>query len=115
MASRRLEEIIKSELHEELAAVTDGFGEFLIGKDQKYGDAYGKAARSMKAIWPEGLPKDRMDDGCYMYHILLKLARVATDHKEENEDPWMDVAGTAFHAQAKRNIKRRVRKAGRRR
>lgn len=106
---RRLEEIVKKELHTEIATITDGFGEFLIGKDNKYGDAYGKATACMEVMFPEGVPVDRMGDANYMFHILIKLARVSTDHKEENEDPWKDVAGTAFHAQAKRNIKRRTR------
>ena len=100
--------ILKAQLHDEIKSLTFEYGDFLIGKDKKYGDAYSKMAACMKIMFPEGLPVDRMDDAAYMYQIFQKLGRIATDSKEEDEDPWKDIAGTAFHAQAKRNINRRI-------
>lgn len=73
-------------------------GTLVATKQAAYGDSFGKSGEVMRALYPKGIPPEKLDDALTVVRIVDKLFRVATDRDALGESPWRDVAGYALLA-----------------
>lgn len=96
----------KNKFHQEILRLCGEMGPFLVGKNEKYGDATRRISRMLEIVFPKGIPVHRIEDVYFIIMVFNKICRVAEDHKQEDEDPWLDTAGYAILAHAKRRLER---------
>ena len=92
--------------HDKILAISAELGPFLVSKNEAYGDATRRIVTVLEAFYPAGIPRDQIENAYYMIQILNKLSRVAQNNDPFGEDPWLDSAGYAVLAHAKRELKR---------
>lgn len=93
--------------HQELLTVTGELGPFLVEKNSAYGDATRRIVTVLEAFYPLGIPNGQIQNAYYMIQILNKLSRIAENNDPLGEDPWLDCAGYAVLAHAKRQLERK--------
>ena len=55
----------------------------------------------IRALYPDGIPSDKLDDALAVIRVVDKLFRIATDRDAMGESPWRDIAGYALLAVAR--------------
>lgn len=73
-------------------------GRIVTAKQAAYGDSFGKSGAVMRALYPEGIPPEQLDDALTVIRIVDKLFRVATNRDALGESPWKDIMGYALLA-----------------
>lgn len=73
-------------------------GELVERKQQAYGDSFGRSGAVMLALYPEGIPPEKLDDALTVVRVVDKFFRIATDRDALGESPWRDIAGYALLA-----------------
>lgn len=73
-------------------------GQLVDKKQAAYGDSFGKSGQVMRALYPNGIPPEKLDDALVVVRVLDKLFRIATDRDALGETPWRDIAGYALLA-----------------
>lgn len=68
-------------------------GKLVTEKQAAYGDAFGKAGRILRELYPTGIPLDKLDDALTITRVVDKLFRIATDKDALGESPWRDIVG----------------------
>lgn len=68
-------------------------GELVEEKNAAYGDAGLVVAQCMKALYPNGIPTDKIDNALYTVRVLDKLCRIANRKDAFGENPWKDIGG----------------------
>jgi hypothetical protein len=71
-------------------------GRLVEQKQAAYGDSFGRAGAVMRALYPAGIPPEKLDDALTVVRVVDKLFRIATDRDALGESPWRDVAGYAL-------------------
>lgn len=92
--------------HAQILAITGDLGPFLVKKNSAYGDATRRIVTVLEAFYPAGIPHDQIQNAYYMIQILNKLSRIAENNDPLGEDPWLDCAGYAVLAHAKRELEK---------
>lgn len=67
-------------------------------KQKAYGDSFGKSGDVMRALYPNGISVEHMDDALTIVRIVDKLFRIATKKDALGESPYRDIAGYAILA-----------------
>lgn len=73
-------------------------GELVEAKQAAYGDSFGRSGAVMRALYPAGIPPEKLDDALAVVRVLDKLFRIATARDALGESPWRDIAGYALLA-----------------
>lgn len=73
-------------------------GRLVETKQAAYGDSFGRSGAVMRALYPDGVPLEKLDDALTVVRVLDKLFRIATDRDALGESPWRDIAGYALLA-----------------
>ncbi len=73
-------------------------GKVVEQKQAAYGDSFGKSGAVMLALYPQGIPPEKLPDALTVVRVIDKLFRIATDRDALGESPWQDVAGYALLA-----------------
>lgn len=68
-------------------------GKLVNEKQTAYGDSFGRSGAVMKALYPNGISVDQMEDALAVIRIIDKLFRIATDKSALGESPYRDIAG----------------------
>jgi hypothetical protein len=68
-------------------------GELVEEKNAAYGDAGLIVANCMKALYPNGIPFDKIPDALYTVRVLYKLCWIANRKDAFGENPWQDIGG----------------------
>ncbi len=74
----------------------------MLGEKRKaYGDNLSNAGKFLKILYPDGIPSDAYSEVLVMVRVLDKMVRLANKHRdntgwEDQENPWIDVAGYAI-------------------
>lgn len=76
-------------------------GAMVTGKQEAYGDSFGRSGPIMKILYPDGISPDKLDDALVVVRILDKLSRIATHRDAFGEDPFRDIAGYGILATAR--------------
>ena len=71
-------------------------------KQAAYGDAFGRSGAIMVVLYPDGIPREKLDDALTVVRVIDKLFRIATDRDALGENPWRDVVGYGLLAVARR-------------
>jgi len=87
-------------------------GQLVDRKQQAYGDSVGKTGPIMRILYPDGIPREAVDDALLMVRVLDKLNRMASNPSGDlmDESPWKDVAGYGLLGQAQHNTRKCVNK-----
>ncbi|MCP3065803.1 hypothetical protein LXT21_44255 [Myxococcus sp. K38C18041901] len=91
------------------AALGAAVGHLVAEKQRAYGDAFGKAGQVLALLYPDGIPRTKLDDALSVVRVVDKLFRVATDRDALGESPWRDIAGYALLASERVERQRRRR------
>lgn len=75
-------------------------------KQAAYGDSFGKSGAVLRALYPDGIPPEKLDDALTIVRVVDKLFRIATDRDALGESPWRDIAGYALLATNRVEAKR---------
>jgi len=75
------------------AEIGEEIGKLVQEKQEAYGDAHGKAAKVIEALYPDGIPVSAYTKALTIIRICDKLFRVATDNDPMGESPFRDIAG----------------------
>jgi hypothetical protein len=86
MEERSLEEIAR-----EVALLVED-------KQRQYGNSFGKSARILEVLYPEGVKVEDYQNLLTLTRILDKLFRIATNNGNDKEDPWRDICGYSLLA-----------------
>jgi hypothetical protein len=62
-------------------------------KQAAYGDSFGRAGAVLRALYPDGVKPDQLDDMLAIVRIVDKLFRLATAPDALGESPGRDIAG----------------------
>lgn len=73
-------------------------GELVERKQAAYGDSFGKSGDVMRALYPNGIKNDQMDDALTIVRIVDNIFRIATKKDALGESPYRDIAGYALLA-----------------
>lgn len=73
-------------------------GRLVDAKAAAYGDSVRKVAAIMRALYPDGIPPEKLDDALLLVRIADKISRIATDRDALGEDPFADICGYALRA-----------------
>jgi hypothetical protein len=73
-------------------------GRLVAEKQAAYGDSFGKSGAVLRALYPNGISAEQLDDALTITRVIDKLFRIATDKDALGESPWRDVAGYALLA-----------------
>lgn len=65
-------------------------------KNAAYGDSFRKSGDIVRALYPQGIKPEQMDDALVMVRVIDKLFRIANKKDAFGEDPWQDIAGYAL-------------------
>jgi len=68
-------------------------GKLVNEKQAAYGDSFGRSGAVMKALYPNGISADQLEDALAIIRIIDKLFRIATDKNALGESPYRDIAG----------------------
>lgn len=91
----------------EILRVAGELGPFLVKKNEAYGDATRRITTMLSALYPRGIPIDQIENAYYFIQILNKMSRIATNNDPFGEDPWLDIAGYATLAHARKELERK--------
>ncbi|MBZ4402498.1 hypothetical protein [Myxococcus sp. AS-1-15] len=91
------------------AGLGAALGRMVTEKQRAYGDAFGKAGQVLGLLYPDGIPRAKLDDALAVVRVVDKLFRVATDRDALGESPWRDIAGYALLATERVEQQRRRR------
>ena len=80
------------------AKIGQEIGELVKTKQEAYGDSFSKAGAVMLALYPNGIPAEKMNDALTIVRIVDKLFRIATKKDALGESPYRDIAGYALLA-----------------
>ena len=80
------------------AKIGQEIGDLVKTKQAAYGDSFGKAGAVMLALYPDGIPIEKMNDALTIVRIIYKLFRIATKKDALGENPYRDIAGYALLA-----------------
>lgn len=81
-------------------------GELVERKQAAYGNSFGRSGEVMRALYPAGIPPEKMDDALAVVRVVDKLFRIATDRDALGESPWRDIAGYALLATRRAETKK---------
>jgi hypothetical protein len=77
----------------EFSEIADELATMLAVKNRKYGDSYAKMAHVLPLFYPNGVPADGLLDAVFILRIVDKLMRIASDQRDDEEDPLLDLCG----------------------
>ena len=77
-----------------LGEVGHNLADFVVSKNLAYGDAVTVSEAVMLALFPDGIPPEKIGDALLMVRTIDKLCRIARGDKTAfGESPWSDVGG----------------------
>jgi hypothetical protein len=68
-------------------------GELVDGKNQAYGNSFGKSGEFLKLLYPNGIKPEQYKDMLLLVRIFDKQMRIANEKKAFEENPYIDIAG----------------------
>ena len=78
------------------ASLGKEIGRIVDDKRAKYGPAINVSSELLKLLYPNGVDPSDYWKATLFTRIADKLARIATDHRNDDEDPWADLVGYAL-------------------
>lgn len=79
----------------------------LVGEKQAaYGDSFGRSGAVMRALYPNGISPEQMDDALAIVRIVDKLFRIATRKDAFGESPYKDLVGYSLLGAARHERER---------
>jgi hypothetical protein len=91
-------------------AIAQSVAELVEQKQAAYGDSFGRSGDVMRALYPNGISLQQLDDALTVTRIVDKLFRIATDRDALGESPWRDIQGYALLGTER--VERRRRRRG---
>jgi len=70
--------------------------ELVTKKQIAYGDSFGRSAKVIAVLYPDGIRREHFQDALAVIRIIDKLFRIANQKHAFDEDPWRDIAGYAL-------------------
>ena len=67
-------------------------------KQAAYGDSFGRSGAVLRALYPNGISAEQLDDALTITRVVDKLFRIATARDALGESPWADILGYALLA-----------------
>lgn len=80
----------------DFAALGAEIGRLVETKQRAYGNSFGRAGDVLLALYPSGIPPEKLPDALTIVRVVDKLFRIATDRDALGESPWRDIAGYAL-------------------
>jgi hypothetical protein len=74
-------------------ALGQEIGAIVERKQEAYGDSFGRSGAVLRALYPNGVRPDQLDDMLAVVRIVDKLFRIATEPAALGESPGRDIAG----------------------
>lgn len=78
--------------------IATSIGELVEKKQAAYGDSFGRSGAVLRALYPNGIAPEQLDDSLTIVRIVDKLFRIVTNRDALGEDPWRDIMGYALLA-----------------
>jgi hypothetical protein len=72
--------------------IAQQIGRLVDRKQKEYGDSWGKAAKILAVLYPDGVKPEDYQNFLGVVRILDKLSRIANGNQGE-ENAWADIAG----------------------
>jgi len=86
--------IDSSELTGLYEIVGQDIGKMVDKKNAAYGDAFHRAEKILKVLYPDGIKPNQYQDLLGITRVIDKLFRLASGNKKAfEENPWRDIAG----------------------
>ena len=95
---------INSDTDNQYQKIAKKMGDLVSDKQKQYGNSFGKAAKYLKILYPDGVQISQYDDMLALVRDFDKSMRIANGNQGD-ENAWMDKCGYALLAIANNIIK----------